>query len=139
MEPTSKPGNRGPEHERDDDKDAVSKPDFENPEWTEADFARARPAAEVLPADVLAYDKARRRIAAGEDELIPAEYANRILDGESPVKVYREYRGFSREELAAKARIDVATLGQIESGVQSGSGGMVKIAQVLGVGLDDLG
>lgn len=28
--------------------------DPENPEWTEADFARARPASEVLPADVMA-------------------------------------------------------------------------------------
>jgi len=28
--------------------------DDDNPEWTEADFARARPAAEVLPPEVLA-------------------------------------------------------------------------------------
>jgi uncharacterized protein (DUF4415 family) len=29
--------------------DRVSRPDDENPEWTKEDFARARPAAEVLP------------------------------------------------------------------------------------------
>ncbi len=28
--------------------------DDENPDWTEADFARARPAPEVLPAEVIA-------------------------------------------------------------------------------------
>ncbi|MNI63512.1 hypothetical protein D3C73_1188880 [compost metagenome] len=27
--------------------------DPQNPEWTEADFARARPASEVLPAEVM--------------------------------------------------------------------------------------
>lgn len=33
----------------------------ENPEWTEADFARARPAAEVLPSEVLAaFGKGKR-------------------------------------------------------------------------------
>ena len=29
--------------------DRASRPDDDNPEWTKADFARARPAAEVLP------------------------------------------------------------------------------------------
>jgi uncharacterized protein (DUF4415 family) len=34
----------------------------DNPEWTEADFARARPASEVLPAEFLqAYRKTRGR------------------------------------------------------------------------------
>lgn len=28
--------------------------DDDNPEWTEADFARARPGAEVLPAELIA-------------------------------------------------------------------------------------
>ena len=28
--------------------------DADNPEWTEADFARARPAAEVLPPEIVA-------------------------------------------------------------------------------------
>ena len=31
-----------------------SRPDAENPEWTEEDFRRARPALEVLPKDVVA-------------------------------------------------------------------------------------
>jgi uncharacterized protein (DUF4415 family) len=30
--------------------DRASKPDEENPEWTQADFKRARPASEILPA-----------------------------------------------------------------------------------------
>ena len=29
--------------------DRVSRPDEDNPEWTKKDFARARPAADVLP------------------------------------------------------------------------------------------
>ena len=36
--------------------------DADNPEWTEADFARARPASEILSSDVLsAFRRARGR------------------------------------------------------------------------------
>lgn len=35
------------------------KPDYENPEWTREDFARARPASEVVPAVVAAYRRVR--------------------------------------------------------------------------------
>ena len=36
-------------------------PDTDNPEWTEADFAQARPAADVLPPEVLAaFGKGKR-------------------------------------------------------------------------------
>lgn len=88
--------------------------------------------------DVRAYDEAKRRLETREDELIPAEFAHRILDGESPVKVYREYRGLGRDELAAKAGIEVETLDQIERGEQSERGAMERIAQILELNLDDL-
>lgn len=43
--------------------------DEHNPEWTEADFAAARPAAELLPADavgLLVKKRGRPRLAEGE-------------------------------------------------------------------------
>lgn len=43
--------------------------DLDNPEWTEADFARARPAAEVLPPEVLAaFGKGRRGRPVGSSK-----------------------------------------------------------------------
>jgi hypothetical protein len=63
--------------------------------------------------DVQAYDAAKRRLASGDDKLIPAEFANRILDGESPVRVWREYRGLTEKGLAARVGISEAALGQI--------------------------
>ncbi|MBO1909685.1 helix-turn-helix transcriptional regulator [Microvirga sp. 3-52] len=64
--------------------------------------------------DVRAYDAAKRRLASGDDELIPAEFANRILGGESPARVWREYRGLTAKELAVQVGISEADLGQIE-------------------------
>lgn len=39
--------------------------DDDNPEWTEADFARARPASEVLPPEIVAQLVRRRGRPAG--------------------------------------------------------------------------
>jgi ribosome-binding protein aMBF1 (putative translation factor) len=89
--------------------------------------------------DVRAYDEAKRRIASGEDELVPSEFANRILDGENPVRVWREYRGMSAKDLAAKTGLSPAYISQIETGDRDGSfETMKKIAQALSVSLDDL-
>jgi uncharacterized protein (DUF4415 family) len=45
-------------------------PDFDdNPEWTEADFARARPASEIMPPEVMALlvrQRGRPALPAGE-------------------------------------------------------------------------
>ena len=59
-----------------------------------AEYERLREAAEMLE-DVAAYDGAKRRLAAGTEELIPHEIAVRLIEGENPIPVWREYRGLS--------------------------------------------
>ena len=89
--------------------------------------------------DVRVYDAARRRLSAGEDEIIPGEFADRILDGENPVRIWREYRGLSIKALAEKAEISAAYLSQIESGVREGSVRTMKaLAMALNLELADL-
>ena len=89
--------------------------------------------------DVRAYDAARRRLSAGEDEIIPGGFADRILDGENPVRIWREYRGLSIKALAEKAEISAAYLSQIESGVREGSVRTMKaLAMALNLDLADL-
>lgn len=88
---------------------------------------------------VRAYDAARRRLSEGEDEIIPGEFADRILDGENPVRIWREYRGLSIKALAEKAEISAAYLSQIESGVREGSVRTMKaLAMALNLDLADL-
>jgi DNA-binding Xre family transcriptional regulator len=93
---------------------------------------------EKFAPDVRAYDAAKRRLASGDDELIPAEFANRILNGESPVRVWREYRGLTAKELAARVGISEADLGQIESRDRSRVEMLKRIAVILSIDLDDL-
>lgn len=42
------------------------------------------------------------KFAAGKEELVPAEFVNRILDGEPLLRVWREYR-LSKSELACRS------------------------------------
>lgn len=95
-------------------------------------------AAEMM-ADVAAYDRFKEKLAAGEEELIPAEFVYRLLDGENAVRVWREYRGISARELAAQAGLSAAYLSEIETGKKEGSlSALRKIAKALRVDLDDL-
>ena len=95
-------------------------------------------AAENL-ADIQAFDEAKRRLEEGMEELIPAEFADRIIDGENPVRVWREFRSLSVKELAEKAEISGAYLSQIEGGSREGSISTLKaLATALSLDLVDI-
>ena len=89
--------------------------------------------------DVRDYDAVKAALERGEEELIPSEVVYAILDGENPVKVWRNYRGMAQQELAEKAGISVPYLSQLETGKRKGSLDVLNsIARGLGVSLDDL-
>lgn len=94
--------------------------------------------AEMLD-DVAAYDRVKAALAGGDDELLPAVVANAILDGESQVRVWRQYREMSQVQLAGAAGISQAYLAQIETGKREGTLSIYRsLADALGVDLDDL-
>lgn len=83
--------------------------------------------------DIAAYDRAK---AAG-GESIPDDLVGRILDGESPIRVLREYRGLTQTALADAAGVNRVHLVTIESGKRNGSTETLKkIAAALAVDLD---
>jgi DNA-binding XRE family transcriptional regulator len=94
--------------------------------------------AEML-SDVKAYDVAKARLARGEEELVPLEITERRLAGESPVKIWREYRGLTQEGLAKKSKVSRPMIGAIESGHKTGAIGTLKrLAVALTIDLDHL-
>lgn len=103
-----------------------------------ADYERLVEEAEMQE-DVRLYDEAMRALAAGEDELVPSEFVNRILEGESPVRVWREFRGLAGEELAERAGVSPDHLADLESRTNlEESDAIVALAKVLRVDPDDL-
>lgn len=102
------------------------------------EYDRRRAAAEDL-ADLQTYDRAKAALAAGEDELIPADYVNRLLNGENPLRVYRDLRGMTQAALGGKAGVGRVTVAEIETGRKQGSITTLRaLANALGVSLDDL-
>ena len=81
----------------------------------------------------------QEKLASGEEFLIPAPFVKRLIDGENPVRVWREFRGLSAKVLAGKAGIAQAYLSQIETGKREGPVSTLRrIAKALGVTIDDL-
>ena len=90
-------------------------------------------------ADVRSFDAARQALVTGEEELVPAEVVDRLLDGDNPVRVWREYRGLSAADLAKECGVTAAAISQIESGKRQSSVTLLKkIARTLKVDLDTL-
>ena len=78
-------------------------------------------------------------LARGEEELVPAEIVDRLLRGEHPVKVWREYRGFTQTALAAASGVHRVVVADIESGRKRGSlDAHLELARALGLLVDDL-
>jgi DNA-binding XRE family transcriptional regulator len=101
------------------------------------DYERLVERAEMLD-DIESFDRAMARLGAGE-ETFPAVVAKRLASGESPVRVFREYRKLSQRDLADAAGISVPAISKLET---SGTGASVDtvaaIAKRLGVAMDDL-
>ena len=111
------------------------------PEYAVVPIAEYRALLEKAEAleDVVAYDAARAALETGADELVPSDVVDAILGGESPVKVWRKHRGMTQTELAEAAGSKQPHIAQIESGQRTGTVAIMKrIAQVLGVDVDDL-
>ena len=100
----------------------------------EAEYERLVDEADAARADRIMDD-----IEAGRMEMIPAEFVNRIIDGENRVRVWREFRGMSARDLADAAGLSPPYISVIESGKKDGSvAAMKKIAEALKVDRDDL-
>jgi DNA-binding XRE family transcriptional regulator len=94
--------------------------------------------AELLDAfeDRAATDAYERTLG---EESVPAAIADRLLAGESPIRVWREHRGMTLDQLAAATGKAKGFLSEIESGKKAGSLDTRRaIARALSVDLDDI-
>jgi DNA-binding XRE family transcriptional regulator len=90
--------------------------------------------AEMLD-DIKAFDLS----LANDEEQIPSEIVNRLLDGENKLKVWREYRQMTQINLAKLANVSQPTIAQIETGQRTGTAEILKrLASSLNVDIDDI-
>ena len=111
------------------------------PEYAVIPYAEYQRLMELLEQrrDEAAIEKFYADLEAGKEELVPKEVVNRILDGEHPLKVWRDHRGLTLQALAAQIGVTRSYLSQIESRKKKGSMETVrKLAEALGVEIEDL-
>lgn len=111
------------------------------PEWAVIPYEQYQELmekAEMLE-DIQDYDRVMASLERGDLETVPAEVAYALLDGGNPIKIWREYRGLTQEQLAGKARISIPYLSQMETGIRKGSiDVLTTIAHILNLTIDDI-
>ena len=81
----------------------------------------------------------RKRIEAGTEELVPAAVADRLIDGASPLKVWREHRALSQSALARASGVTRVQIADIEADRATGSVRTLRaLADALRITGDDL-
>ncbi len=104
---------------------------------------------------ILEYSEYERLVAAAEDAAdlaalaaldadeieddLPNEMVARLLASENPIRVWREHRGMTGQQLAEAVAVQQSYISQIETGKREGMVDVLRrIATALGVTLDDL-
>jgi DNA-binding XRE family transcriptional regulator len=89
--------------------------------------------------DLQSVSEVLKRLDVGEEELIPAAVVDRLLDGQAPLLVWREYRSLSQAELARRSGVNRVQIIDIEAGRKTGSVETLrKLAATLQIEIDDL-
>jgi len=111
------------------------------PEWAVLpyeEYLKLVEQAELLE-DIRDFDEIRAAIERGEEELIPAEVVNAILDGKNPIKVWREFRQLTQQQLADRVGISKPYLSQLETGKRTGTMEVLaSIAEALDLSLEQV-
>ena len=77
--------------------------------------------------------------SALETETFPAAFADRLLAGEAPLSVWRNYRGLTLQALAERCGVTRQMLSMIEHGKAKPSADLLaKLAAALKCDMDDL-
>src|SRR5215475_3384549 len=89
-------------------------------------------------ADRRAHEKAIGKEAARRNYLTGSE-VRRLVDGENPIRIWREKRGMTQRALAKTAGVAPSYLAEIEGNRKPGSAdALSRLARALGVSTDDL-
>lgn len=85
------------------------------------------------------YDAAMRRTVGVGESMFPDDVVTRILAGEHPIKVFREFRRYSIDALARKSGVSAEYLRKLEAGIVNASRDTKqRIASTLRVAVEEI-
>jgi DNA-binding XRE family transcriptional regulator len=93
------------------------------PEWAILPYAEYLALVEDAEdkEDIRDYDELTAGIETGTVELFPDSVVAEMISGKNPIKLWREYRELTQQQLAEKAGISIPFLSQLESGKRNSS------------------
>ena len=105
---------------------------------SKSEYERLRALEEEF-ADIQAALAVETKIAGGQEELVPSVVVDRLLAGEAPLRVWREFRKLTQVALARASGVNRVQIVEIEGGRSTGSvHTLSKLAAALAVDVDDL-
>ncbi len=74
-----------------------------------------------------------------DEENLPSDMVRRMVEGEHPIRAFRQYRALTQQALADKCGVSKTTISELETGRKQGSlKTLSAIAEALNVDIDDL-
>ena len=72
-------------------------------------------------------------------DALPDTLAKRMLNGESPLRIWREFRGMTLDQLSTAAAVSKSYLSEVENNIKGGSVAFLKAcAKTLNISLEDI-
>ncbi len=106
---------------------------------TEVTLSRADYDILLEAAEELADIKSVRAYLEDRSEGLPSEYVKRMIDGDSPLKLWRQFRGLSQTQLAQSSGVNRVQISNIENQEKTGSvRTLSRLARTLDICVDDL-
>jgi DNA-binding XRE family transcriptional regulator len=100
------------------------------------DFLALSPQSETMLSDEQLYDLAKAR---DDGAHVPHDVVKRLIEGENPLKVYREWRNMTQTDLAQKTNVSSGYISQVERGTrQLSRRKLATFAEALDINADDL-
>ena len=96
-------------------------------------------AAAEMANDILTYDNIKSKAIDRESETIPQGIVNRLIDGENPIQVWREFRELTQQQLAERIELPSSELQEYESSLREVPLRILsRIAKELYIEIDDI-
>ncbi len=85
---------------------------------------------EAMKQQIEDFEDVQAAMAAKTGCTLPHDFAVRVIEGEIPIRVWREYRGIKAVDLAKHAGVSAAYVSEIEHGKKPGSIEFYKAAAI---------
>jgi len=85
------------------------------------------------------FDLLQAHARGPSEDAWPDSFAKRLVNGENPLRLWREFRGMTLDQLSKAADVSKSYLSEVENNIKGGSVAFLKAcAKALNISLEDI-